>query len=142
MEFLVPPFITDVDFSDGVIEGTLELGGEVFDAVFDTESESPTQAEYDVVFAQAERFQKAFEQVQKTITRETAEDITDEAYQDTIDEASETDYAVLEADLILKAAQFFPDETMLIFESPKVFPKEEIVVQLTSDFEVDEVYFD
>lgn len=142
MEFQLPSFVHDVEFSDGVLEGAIDVEGRSIETVFDPESEDPTQHDFDAVFAIAAKFREVFCREEGKIVREAAEDIMDESFADSHDDASESDYSVLEADLALKAVQFFPDGTMLIYESPLIFPKEEIVVQLTAEFAVDEVYFD
>ncbi|MBC7385054.1 MAG: hypothetical protein H7301_02690 [Cryobacterium sp.] len=143
MNFPVPAFIQDAEFVDGIIEGTLEVEPGVLDAFFDSESEDPTEEDFRAVFGNAERFCKVFNRAfHQSITRGAAEDITNESFEDSLEEPAEKDYALLAADLILKAAQFFPDATLLIYESPRIFPKEEIVAELNAEFELAEAYFD
>ena len=80
----------------------------------------------------------------KELGRQVSVEITESAYEQDDELSSDQDFLEqrtneLEKDLNLKSILVFEDAYLLNYESPSIFPGAVIVVQLMTDFEVDDI---
>lgn len=133
----------DLQLKDGCLVGYINLQKSLkVVAEFDLEGhDHPEQSDFSALISTATVWAiglnaETFEKLKKQIAKE----LTDAAYGGAGYQVSESDYAALEASLLIGRLCFFPDNVVvMIFESKKEYPNMEIYCQLDNSYQIEDI---
>ena len=130
---------------DNTIKGKIILPGrsEPVDATFDPDIEREDDDWDDAVADLLEQSKELIDDLRpdvlSAIIDETAEEITEAAYEQSDHEPDQSDYDRITKNCRLVEIGFFPGGAMLIFDAPDAFKGEQIYVQIDEELEIEDI---